>query len=50
VWGYTELCEVLADPDHPDHDEPFDWLGYPYDPAAFDLDAVNKSLARIRLD
>jgi hypothetical protein len=50
VWGYAELCEILANPNHPDHAERVDWLGYPYDPAAFDKDAVNKSLARIRLD
>jgi Plasmid pRiA4b ORF-3-like protein/Domain of unknown function (DUF1841) len=49
VWGYAELCDILADPDHPDHAERVDWLGHPYDPAAFDKDAVNASLARIRL-
>jgi hypothetical protein len=42
VWGYAELCDILADPDHPDHAERVD-------PAAFDEDAVNASLARIRL-
>jgi hypothetical protein len=50
VWGYAELCDILANPDHPDHAEWVDWLGHPYDPAAFDKDAINKSLARIRLD
>jgi hypothetical protein len=49
VWGYAELCDILADPDHPDHAERVEWLGRPYDPAAFDKDAVNASLGRIRL-
>jgi pRiA4b ORF-3-like protein/uncharacterized protein DUF1841 len=49
VWGYAELCEILADPNHPDHGERVDWLGHPHDPAAFDKDAINTSLARIRL-
>jgi Plasmid pRiA4b ORF-3-like protein/Domain of unknown function (DUF1841) len=49
VWGYAELCEILADPNHPDHDERVEWLGHPHDPAAFDKDAINTSLARIRL-
>jgi hypothetical protein len=49
VWGHAELCDILADPDHPDHAERVDWLGRPYDPAAFDKDAVNASLGRIRL-
>jgi Plasmid pRiA4b ORF-3-like protein/Domain of unknown function (DUF1841) len=49
VWGYGELCAILADPSHPDHAERVDWLGHPYDPAAFDKGAINASLARIRL-
>jgi hypothetical protein len=49
VWGYGELCDILADPSHPDHAERVQWLGRPYDPAAFDKDAINRSLARIRV-
>jgi hypothetical protein len=49
VWGYGELCDVLADPSHPDHAERVEWLGRPHDPVAFDKDAINASLARIRL-
>jgi hypothetical protein len=49
VWGHAGLCDILADPDHPDHAERVEWLGHPYDPAAFDKDAVNAALARIRL-
>ena len=49
MWGYAELCEILADPNHPDYSERVDWLGHPHDPAAFDKDAINTSLARIRL-
>ena len=49
VWGYAELCEILADPNHPDYSERVDWLGHPHDPAAFDKDAINTSLARMRL-
>jgi hypothetical protein len=49
VWGYAELCDILADPGHPDHAERVDWLGRPHDPAAFDKDAINAALAQIRL-
>ena len=49
VWGYAELCDIIADPGHPDHAERVEWLGRPHDPAAFDKDAINASLARIRL-
>jgi hypothetical protein len=47
--SYGELCDILADPSHPDHAERVEWLGHPYDPAAFDKDAVNAALTRIRL-
>lgn len=36
TWGYRELIEILADPTHPEHDERRDFLGRPFDPAAFD--------------
>jgi Plasmid pRiA4b ORF-3-like protein/Domain of unknown function (DUF1841) len=49
VWGYAELLDILADPGHPEHAERLDWLGYRYDPAAFDKDAINRALTDIRL-
>lgn len=49
VWGYGELCDILADPNHPNHVERANWLGHPHDPAAFDKDAINAALPRIRL-
>ena len=45
-WGYARLLAVVADPDHPEHDERREWLGEAFDPEAFDLDAVNRALAR----
>lgn len=45
VGGYDYLLEVLADPDHPDHEEKLDWLGGHFDPEAFSVDAVNKAFA-----
>jgi hypothetical protein len=49
VWGYAELCDILGDPNHPDHGEQLEWLGHPHDPDAFDKETINSSLARIRL-
>jgi hypothetical protein len=49
VWGYEALCEILADPTHPEHAERLAWLGHPHDPAAFDRAAVNAALATIQL-
>ncbi len=47
--GYTVMLEILADADHPDHVETPRGLCLPsadaFDPARFDRDAVNASLA-----
>lgn len=36
-WGYAELCAILADPAHSEHEEMLDWIGGDFDPKAFDL-------------
>jgi hypothetical protein len=50
IWCYTYLCEVLADPAHPEHEERKEWLelddAADFDPAAFDPDEVNLRLSR----
>ena len=48
VSGYQELCEALADPAAPRHEELAEWAasvtGGPFDPLAFDLDAANNAV------
>jgi hypothetical protein len=48
-WGYEDLRLALADPTHDRHEELREWLDLDAaadsDPAAFDIDAVNESLA-----
>jgi len=46
--GYQDMLEALADPDHPDREEILDWIGENYNPEAFDLQALNRRLARLR--
>lgn len=46
--GYERLFEVLSDPKHPEHREMREWLGRPFDPEAFDLNAINRALRRLR--
>jgi hypothetical protein len=50
LGGYAHLCEIIADPDHDEHRFRLDWLGLDsaaeFDPAAFDLDAVTKRVAK----
>jgi hypothetical protein len=51
AWGYASLKEVLADPDHEEHEDLLDWLGLDsaadFDPADFRLDEVNARLSRL---
>lgn len=49
IWGYQDLLEILADPSHDEHAERLEWLGLDnasqFDPATFDIDAVNSALS-----
>lgn len=42
--GYEDLLEVLADPAHPEYEDRLEWVEDGFDPAAFDLDDVNRRL------
>lgn len=46
--GYYNLLEILGDRKHPEYRDMKDWIGGKWDPAAFDLDAVNKALKRLK--
>jgi hypothetical protein len=46
-WGYMEFAEAIRDPKHERHEEFLEWRGE-FDPEAFDLEAVNKELRRLR--
>ena len=47
--GYAEFLQALADPKHEEHENTLEWIGGPFDPRGFDLDAVNMRLARIKV-
>jgi hypothetical protein len=49
-WGYYEKLEILKNPDpnNPDHQDIIEWMPPGFDPTAFDMEAVNKELRRLR--
>jgi hypothetical protein len=47
VWGYEDMLQVLKDPKHEDHESTLEWLGEDFDPEAFDLEKINKTLRRL---
>lgn len=46
VHQFSDLLEILADPEHEDHEEMVRWCGDSYDPEVFEVDEVNQELAR----
>jgi hypothetical protein len=53
VWGYEELLEILADPEHDEYEEMTEWVesmtGGPFDPEQFDSVEVLFSNPKERL-
>ncbi len=40
VWGYTELLEIINNPEHEEYEEMMEWLGGGFDPEHFDTAEV----------
>jgi hypothetical protein len=45
--GYENLLEILADPDHEEHDDTLMWCGGQFDPARANLPALEGALDRL---
>jgi hypothetical protein len=46
-WGYGEFLGAIAHPKHKRHKELTQWSGGDFDPDRFDLDEINRALARL---
>src|ERR1039458_6502682 len=47
--GYQEMLKALRDERDPDHASTVEWIGQDFDPEAFDADAVNRRLRRVKI-
>jgi hypothetical protein len=47
-WAYNDMLATLAGPPSEERTHFLEWLGADFDPTAFNLNAVNKRLARIK--
>lgn len=41
--GYYHFLEAIKDPKHPEHEDMLEWAGKDFDPAAFDVQGVNRA-------
>ncbi|MDD5643577.1 MAG: plasmid pRiA4b ORF-3 family protein, partial [Syntrophales bacterium] len=48
IWGYAEFLEAIGDPKHPDHEGILEWVGGQFDPETFELEEINRKLAKLR--
>ena len=46
-WGYAEMLEALAAPDHERHAEIREWVGDDFDPHAFDAEPLRANVAAL---
>jgi len=43
------MLRVLRDERDPDHASTIEWIGRDFDPEAFDVDAINRRLRRVKI-
>ena len=48
IWGYAELLKTLKKPKHPEYETMKEWLGRPFDAAAFDVAKINLWLRKLK--
>jgi len=44
IWGYTDLLEILANPEHEEYANMIDWLGGEFDPTYLNRREINQRL------
>ncbi len=44
VWGYSELLEILKDPEHEEYESYIEWLDEEFDAEYFNINEVNRLL------
>lgn len=47
--GYAAFLDAISNPRHPEHEAMREWVGGDFDPEAFDIAAVNRALAGLRV-
>lgn len=45
-WGYADMLQIIADPNHPEYQETREWLGKKFDPKVFDARKADTRLKK----
>lgn len=48
IRGYADLLKIIHNPAHEEYEGMMEWLGGSFDPDKFNIDDINRSLARFR--
>jgi hypothetical protein len=43
-WGYRDLLDAIADPNHPEHVGRLEWVGDNFDPTKTDVEALTQTV------
>lgn len=49
IPGYYSMLEAIKNKSHPDHENLKEWLGEDFDPALFDMVAINARLKKVKI-
>ncbi len=49
IWGYSDLLEILANPDHEEYESSLEWVGDEFDPDYLDIVEINELLKKSRI-
>ena len=44
IWGYSDMLEILKQPEHDEYESYLEWLGGEFDPEYFNKDEINEML------
>ena len=44
IWGYSDMLQIVKNPDHEEYEEYVEWLGEEFDPKYFNKNEINEML------
>lgn len=48
IHGYSDLCDIMEDPENEEYEETLEWLGGSFNPDAFNIKETNRYLKKLK--